>query len=623
MESTCFFCHLTYCSTLTLEAKKKMNKLFLTYLEAINLSTVEIQDAVNLAKVPFHACPPCLTTLQKISSYILQLEEEMKKICITISQHCGDGGLVGRLAELRGHVMARSRPKVELNLKGVTSTYQPSPVLFTDPDPSKLPPAQRRILPAPQIIQPAPQIIQPAQRLIHPAQRRILPAPSIIDPATKIISPAPQVIPPAPQIIQPAQRLIQPAPRLIHPVDPKPSEIMTVLVDPKPLKLENDAVIKLENDAEIKLENDYELELETDLELKLETDPAKEAEVDLDDFMINPDGNDDMDVDLSEDPLSVSTEAPPPPPKRRLGRPLKYNPYPPGWRKTFGGVDVTRVDHRYTSGFQCGRCKFKHQIWKHMKNHILQKHGSVLEAFKFKCSSCGVLYATEELLSTHITYKHTVHSCGNCDFTCTFLSQLDRHISETHPERLKCPKCGKIVSSLSQFDMHVENCRVGVEMDDTKFLRPTSVQTSATTWTYLDVDMSQVDDKILCSQCDFSYPKKYHVMKHIRATHTKHLPFRCPNTVCGWPFANQTLLDEHLASTGHGPQVCDICGKVVISKHTLQNHVRLVHEKQDRFICTTCGKIERVFSFGNKVTKDCVNYLNIMAMGCHIKNYLE
>lgn len=83
---------------------------------------------------------------------------------------------------------------------------------------------------------------------------------------------------------------------------------MTVLVDPKPLKLENDAVIKLENDAEIKLENDYELELETDLELKLETDPAKEAEVDLDDFMINPDGNDDMDVDLSEDPLSVSTE---------------------------------------------------------------------------------------------------------------------------------------------------------------------------------------------------------------------------------------------------------------------------------------------------------------------------
>lgn len=68
--------------------------------------------------------------------------------------------------------------------------------------------------------------------------------------------------------------------------------------------------------------------------------------------------------------------------------------------------------------------------------------------------------------------------------------------------------------------MHVENCRVGVEMDDTKFLRPTSVQTSATTWTYLDVDMSQVDDKILCSQCDFSYPKKYHVMKHIRATHT-------------------------------------------------------------------------------------------------------
>ncbi|OXA54816.1 zinc finger protein 709 isoform X2 [Folsomia candida] len=550
MDSTCFFCHLTYYSTLTKEARKTINKLFLTYLEVINLSTVEIQDAVNLGKVPFHACPPCVTTLQNISTHILQLEEEIKKICTIISQHCGDGEVVGRLAELRKQIISRSRPNVQLNLENV-------------------------------------------------------------------IAP----------------------------------------VDPEPLKLENYPEIKLENDVEIKLEND--------VEVKLETDPGEESDVDLDDFMIHPD-NDNDDMDTFEDPLSVPAVTPPSPPYKRVGRPPKKNSYPPGWKKPFRGVEVTRVDHKQSLSFQCGECDFNHRFWKHMRCHILEKHQpvaaeawgqrsrviqcphhlpmfikirpfqlmsafvptasattgpsplvtgyipfltwgasgwvllyepsriidckNVLEAFNFKCShpSCGVLFATQELLSSHITLKHTIHSCGNCDFTCNLPSHLLRHISEAHPELpdpLKCPTCVKVLSSQLQFDAHVTRCK-----DETKPQRPTSVQTSSTTWTYLDVAMSKVGDKVLCSLCDYTNPKKFQVMQHIRAVHKKHLPFRCPSFACSWPFANQSQLDEHLASTGHGPQVCDVCGKVAKSKDSLQQHVKTAHKKQDRFICTTCGK---------------------------------
>lgn len=151
----------------------------------------------------------------------------------------------------------------------------------------------------------------------------------------------------------------------------------------------------------------------------------------------------------------------------------------------------------------------------------------MLEAFNFKCShpSCGVLFATQELLSSHITLKHTIHSCGNCDFTCNLPSHLLRHISEAHPELpdpLKCPTCVKVLSSQLQFDAHVTRCK-----DETKPQRPTSVQTSSTTWTYLDVAMSKVGDKVLCSLCDYTNPKKFQVMQHIRAVHkSKSVNFR-------------------------------------------------------------------------------------------------
>ncbi|XP_021966753.1 zinc finger protein 26 [Folsomia candida] len=308
-----------------------------------------------------------------------------------------------------------------------------------------------------------------------------------------------------------------------------------------------------------------------DLELvKVEADG--ETEVELGDFILFPD---DVEPDYVPDtdpldslsspedcPVDDPLADPPPARKRRMSSP----PEP--------------------------KCK----VAKTATPVITEDHiAKLVERLPFQChiENCCQLFETKELLEKHTNLRHTVHACVTCNIFFPLVSQLDRHIVTVHPEQpnpLKCPTCAKAFTKRHNFNNHVKRCHVVVEEPDaSKFPRIGCVQTSDTTWTYLDVAISLVGDKYVCSRCDCTRPTKALLMTHIRSRHTTHLPFACGFIGCGWPFANQLLLDDHLAKSGHGREACKFCGKLFFKRY-MGEHVLSVHEGSNRFICQTCGK---------------------------------
>ncbi|XP_061402535.1 zinc finger protein 43-like [Musca vetustissima] len=190
----------------------------------------------------------------------------------------------------------------------------------------------------------------------------------------------------------------------------------------------------------------------------------------------------------------------------------------------------------------------------------LHKHKQVVHEKKVKkdpeqCTYCGKWYATHSTLQFHVLNMHIhtdkEHRCEICGFVSTTREAKKKHIRFKHTaeKRHKCGLCDKA------------------------FKVPTLLREHMATHTGVDL--------YKCNYCTATFKSKSNRSNHCKRNHPLEYP-------------SKKRLTRHLEY--HNPAkevICDICGKVLRTRNTLQKHKAVVHTKKvkkEPEQCSYCGK---------------------------------
>lgn len=95
--------------------------------------------------------------------------------------------------------------------------------------------------------------------------------------------------------------------------------------------------------------------------------------------------------------------------------------------------------------------------------------------------------------------------------------------------------------------------------------------------------------KFLCVACGFQFCSKFGLGQHIRAIHEKEQRFQC--NICQRRFAHKHNLKTHMnRHEGVRPYPCSLCKKAFYDSSTLNVHTKSVHSNSNSYICNICLK---------------------------------
>ncbi|XP_075155320.1 uncharacterized protein LOC142228709 [Haematobia irritans] len=227
------------------------------------------------------------------------------------------------------------------------------------------------------------------------------------------------------------------------------------------------------------------------------------------------------------------------------------------------------------------------------KRVFLKRHMSVhSEINTFVCEICQYRFATEKLLSLHISHKHNKgeaisfaggpYKCPDCPMVFEQTRALSAH-SVIHAERdFKCKVCQMNLKTLSAVTRHMNLKHPGVlpykcEICEKAFPVENHYQDH--------LNMHNGYKKHKCNMCEKSFPNSTSLRDHIRS-HTGEEPFLCPQ--CGKSFKTSNILRQHLQRHGEKNFQCPECPMRFYAKVNLRKHM-CTHSKEKPFICDVCG----------------------------------
>ena len=261
-------------------------------------------------------------------------------------------------------------------------------------------------------------------------------------------------------------------------------------------------------------------------------------------------------------------------------------------------------------GFPCTECEKsfitelclqKHFISVHKEVHEEKEDISTVHEVKkgHQCPECGKSFVSKRALKNHIKMIHKKNQpikCSICGYSSKNLPEFKAHISAKHGyNRYPCTECEKCFISELRLQKHFIS--VHKEVHEEKE----------------DISIVQKVKKVhQCPECGKSFVSKRALNNHIKMIHKKNKPIKC--SICGYSCKNLPELKAHIsAKHGYNGYPCTECEKSFISELHLQKHFISVHkevheEKEDISIvhmvkkvhqCPECGK-----SFGFKHTMD-------------------
>ncbi|OXA45234.1 oocyte zinc finger protein XlCOF19-like [Folsomia candida] len=187
-----------------------------------------------------------------------------------------------------------------------------------------------------------------------------------------------------------------------------------------------------------------------------------------------------------------------------------------------------------------------------------------------KCEVCRKIFKNRDTLSGHISRIHGNRkrpSCDTCHRVFSNSCNLRRHIDDAHgtSERPRFP-CG-----FSGCEKTFVN----------KYLVSTHMKTE------------HVENPIRfpCTLCGKDFKTRTELGKHIRA-HTTEKPYTCAS--CGRSFAQMGTMKRHemthLEKSARDMFQCHVCPQTFLNRTSLQHHIRVGHENQRNYPCSSCDK---------------------------------
>ena len=101
-------------------------------------------------------------------------------------------------------------------------------------------------------------------------------------------------------------------------------------------------------------------------------------------------------------------------------------------------------------------------------------------------------------------------------------------------------------------------------------------------------EISSASEDLLCSECGKVFISKYSMENHVYYCHQKqYIPYPCP--VCKKEFKLKPELNKHMKIHGPRSHSCTLCPKAFKTKLNLNAHKKL-HNNERKFECSVCFK---------------------------------
>ena len=245
--------------------------------------------------------------------------------------------------------------------------------------------------------------------------------------------------------------------------------------------------------------------------------------------------------------------------------------------------------HQRENGMKCDICGKELQSRTTFMNHMAMHKKNPIT-----CNLCYELFQNEEMLREHVETAHDSlkeFKCKYCKKTFDWQSNYSRHLNKhTNKKEFKCKICNYSFNIISNLKRHVLKIHNGqAEGDEASWEAVNPVQQDLVLnrqhqrrdlWQAnedADIESEVVHrrrgrlkalqspnrKKYRCNICQFLCSSRMHLTNHLRYGHKKE---NSPATA----LLHFIIEDENF--------VCQLCGSVIYSRHSLKNHFLKVHK---------------------------------------------
>lgn len=243
---------------------------------------------------------------------------------------------------------------------------------------------------------------------------------------------------------------------------------------------------------------------------------------------------------------------------------------------------------------QCVHCRQDFASAADLKVHQrTESHAAVVD--KLRCTYCDFVAGSRGSLTMHQSRRHLNLFCRSCKQYFKSAEEKTRHAATCSssttlppPELAQCDQCEKAYSRKQELVEHIENVHQGRQFPCGRCESVLSNRRALIR--HIRVLHEVQTRELRCDQCGKAFKDKDTLNKHFR-THAGYRSDPCPE--CGKQLANRDKLHAHIKvvhrKTEHR-HVCYDCGKTFPYPYVLAMHKETVHLKGDMLVCSICGK---------------------------------
>ena len=286
--------------------------------------------------------------------------------------------------------------------------------------------------------------------------------------------------------------------------------------------------------------------------------------------------------------------------------------------------------HSKEKPFKCDHCETSFKFASYLSRHEFRMHNSTEADKKFKCDQCDHKFLFKGKLRDHLKTHLQIrsHKCDNCAMTFKIKTALNMHQKRVHlgEKPHQCKYCEKSFFNRRNLRRHLAGIHkdpdgapiVKCEHCDYSTPYPEALKKHSF------VHDPNKEKLFKCEQCDKGFLKRYKLRDHIINAHTDQDPYSC--SFCTAKYKSDTGLSLHVRAHHseklkipviwyecdicgefktklkgaltehkgfHRTDVnveCEVCGKSLCNKKSLNHHMKLVHSVKDiRVNCDKCG----------------------------------
>lgn len=186
-------------------------------------------------------------------------------------------------------------------------------------------------------------------------------------------------------------------------------------------------------------------------------------------------------------------------------------------------------------------------------------------------------YSSVDNMRRHFNNIHTnptIYKCEFCSEVFRRKRQLRNHIpTHTGKYTYNCQVCNRGFMQERELQKHVASHDAKCELCDRTFIH----------WSKLVAHrriMHQTEYK--CTACSKVFRSKRNLKNHMKVHETNREVFQCTYEKCSKFYYEKRNLTAHVRSKHEGRKfICDICGRELVSKQKMENHIKLhIQERQ-------------------------------------------